>query len=88
MLIAVAAVNVPCFARNIRGVTVAIVHLNRRCSRLNGPGHFSIIVEVVPNVVPTIVIAVSTGGLDDSETAGLSFLGLWSQPRRRTWAQC
>ena len=82
-LIAVAAVNIPFFARNIRGVTVAIVHLEYvDAARLNGRNHFSIIVgEVLPNVVPTIVIAVSTTvGWMILETAGLSFLGLGSQP--------
>ena len=82
-LIAVAAVNIPFFARNIRGVTVTIVHLEYvDAARLNGRNHLSIIVgEVLPNVVPTIVVAVSTTvGWMILETAGLSFLGLGSQP--------
>ena len=82
-LIAVAAVNIPFFARNIRGVTVTIVHLEYvDAARLNGRNHLSIIVgEVLPNVIPTIVVAVSmTVGWMILETAGLSFLGLGSQP--------
>ena len=82
-LIAVAAVNIPFFARNIRGVTVTIVHLDYvDAARLNGRNHLSIIVgEVLPNVIPTIVVAVSTTvGWMILETAGLSFLGLGSQP--------
>lgn len=82
-LIAVAAVNIPFFARNIRGVTVTIVHLEYvDAARLNGRNHLSIIVgEVLPNVIPTIVVAVSTTvGWMILETAGLSFLGLGSQP--------
>ena len=82
-LIAVAAVNIPFFARNIRGVTVTIAHLDYvDAARLNGRNHLSIILgEVLPNVVPTIVVAVSTTvGWMILETAGLSFLGLGSQP--------
>jgi peptide/nickel transport system permease protein len=82
-LIAVAAVNIPFFARNIRGVTVTIVHLEYvDAARLNGRSHLSIIVgEVLPNVIPTIVVAASTTvGWMILETAGLSFLGLGSQP--------
>jgi len=82
-LIAVAAVNVPFFARNIRGITVALA---RRefidAARLSGMGHLRILtVELLPNVLPTIVIAMSTTvGWMILETAGLSFLGLGSQP--------
>ncbi|MBC56478.1 MAG: peptide ABC transporter permease [Confluentimicrobium sp.] len=82
-LIAVAAVNVPFFARNIRGITVGIA--NREfvdAARLAGMGHWRIIwSEILPNVVPVIVIAMSTTiGWMILETAGLSFLGLGSQP--------
>jgi peptide/nickel transport system ATP-binding protein/peptide/nickel transport system permease protein len=82
-LIAVAAVNIPFFARNIRGVTVGLA---RRefidAARLAGLGHTRIILgELLPNVASTIVIAMSTTvGWMILETAGLSFLGLGSQP--------
>ena len=82
-LIAVAAVNIPFFARNIRGVTVSLA---RRefvdAARLAGMGHTRIILsELLPNVASTIVIAMSTTvGWMILETAGLSFLGLGSQP--------
>ncbi len=82
-LIAVAAVNVPFFARNIRGVTVGIAHREFvDAARLSGMGDARIILtEVLPNVVPVIVIAMSTTvGWMILETAGLSFLGLGSQP--------
>lgn len=82
-LIAVAAVNVPFFARNIRGVTVGIA--NREfvdAARLAGLRDSQIILsEILPNVIPVIVIAMSTTvGWMILETAGLSFLGLGSQP--------
>ena len=82
-LIAVAAVNIPFFARNIRGMTVSLA---RRefidAARLAGLGHTRIILtELLPNVLSTIVIAMSTTvGWMILETAGLSFLGLGSQP--------
>lgn len=82
-LIAVAAVNVPFFARNIRGVTVSIAHKEFvDAARLAGMSNARIIlVEILPNVLPVIVIAMSTTiGWMILETAGLSFLGLGSQP--------
>ena len=82
-LIAVAAVNVPFFARNIRGVTVGIAHKEFvDAARLAGLSDTRIILtEILPNVVPVIVIAMSTTiGWMILETAGLSFLGLGSQP--------
>ncbi|MGR3792611.1 dipeptide/oligopeptide/nickel ABC transporter permease/ATP-binding protein [Vannielia sp. SX4] len=82
-LIAVAAVNIPFFARNIRGITVGLAHREFvDAARLAGKGHIRIILtEVLPNVLPVIVIAMSTTvGWMILETAGLSFLGLGSQP--------
>ncbi|MHA3977518.1 dipeptide/oligopeptide/nickel ABC transporter permease/ATP-binding protein [Halovulum sp. GXIMD14794] len=82
-LIAVAAVNIPFFARNIRGVTVGIAHKEFvDAARLSGMSTARIILtEIVPNVIPVIVIAMSTTvGWMILETAGLSFLGLGSQP--------
>ena len=82
-LIAVAAVNIPFFARNIRGVTVGIAHKEFvDAARLSGLSNTRIILtEILPNVVPVIVIAMSTTiGWMILETAGLSFLGLGSQP--------
>ncbi|MEM7722156.1 MAG: dipeptide/oligopeptide/nickel ABC transporter permease/ATP-binding protein [Pseudomonadota bacterium] len=82
-LIAVAAVNIPFFARNIRGITVGIAHKEFvDAARLSGMSDARIILtEILPNVVPVIVIAMSTTvGWMILETAGLSFLGLGSQP--------
>jgi len=82
-LIAVTVVNIPFFARNIRGVTVGIVHREFiDAARLAGMGDARILIgEVVPNIVPVVVIAMSTTiGWMILETAGLSFLGLGSQP--------
>ncbi|MDF1669539.1 MAG: dipeptide/oligopeptide/nickel ABC transporter permease/ATP-binding protein [Roseovarius sp.] len=82
-LIAVAAVNIPFFARNIRGITVGIAHKEFvDAARLAGMNDARIILtEILPNVIPVIVIAMSTTiGWMILETAGLSFLGLGSQP--------
>jgi len=82
-LIAVAAVNVPFFARNIRGIAVGLAGREFiDAARLAGKGHLSIILtELLPNVLPVIIIAMSTTvGWMILETAGLSFLGLGSQP--------
>ncbi|MGA1276687.1 MAG: ABC transporter permease, partial [Gemmobacter sp.] len=82
-LVAVAVVNIPFFARNIRGVTVGIVHRDFiAAARLAGLGHGRILLsEVVPNIVPVVVIAMSTTiGWMILETAGLACLGLGSQP--------
>jgi peptide/nickel transport system permease protein len=82
-LVAVAAVNIPFFARNIRGITVGIAHKEFvDAAKLSGMGHTRIILEeILPNVLPVIIIAMSTTiGWMILETAGLSFLGLGSQP--------
>lgn len=82
-LYAIAIVNIPFFARTVRGVTVG---LTRRdfidAARLAGKGHMSILLtELLPNVLPTIVVTMSTTlGWMILETAGLSFLGLGAQP--------
>ena len=90
-LIAVAAVNVPFFARNIRGITVGLAGREFiDAARLAGMGHTRIILtELLPNVLPVIVIAMSTTvGWMILETAGLSFLGLGSQPPQAVILVC
>ena len=82
-LIAVSVVNIPFFARNIRGITVGLAHKEFvDAAKLAGMSNPRIIVsEILPNVIPVIVIAMSTTiGWMILETAGLSFLGLGSQP--------
>ena len=82
-LYAIAIVNIPFFARNIRGVTVGLAHREFvDAARLSGKNSFSILAtEILPNVMPVIVITMSTTvGWMILETAGLSFLGLGAQP--------
>jgi len=82
-LYAIALVNIPFFARNIRGITLG---LSRRefvdAARLSGKTPPQILFqEILPNVLPVIVITMSTTvGWMILETAGLSFLGLGAQP--------
>ncbi|WP_075221703.1 dipeptide/oligopeptide/nickel ABC transporter permease/ATP-binding protein [Acuticoccus yangtzensis] len=82
-LYAIAVVNIPFFARNVRGLALG---LSRRefvdAARLSGQGSAEILMrEVLPNVLPVIVITMSTTvGWMILETAGLSFLGLGAQP--------
>lgn len=82
-LLAIAIVNIPFFARAVRGATLSLV--NREfidAARLNGLSNVRIITsEIFPNVLPIIVITMSTTvGWMILETAGLSFLGLGAQP--------
>ncbi len=82
-LFAIAIVNIPFFARNIRGVTLGLAKREFiDAARLSGKSDLSILLtEVLPNVLPVIVITVSTTvGWMILETAGLSFLGLGAQP--------
>lgn len=82
-LYAIAIVNIPFFARNVRGVTLSLAHREFvDAARLSGKGHVSVLLtEVLPNVMPVIVITMSTtAGWMILETAGLSFLGLGAQP--------
>jgi peptide/nickel transport system permease protein len=82
-LYAIALVNIPFFARNIRGVVLSTRHREFiDAARLSGKSHPEILfTEVLPNVLPVIVITMSTTvGWMILETAGLSFLGLGAQP--------
>ena len=82
-LYAIAIVNIPFFARNVRGIAVTF---RRRefidAAQLSGKSNLQILfTEVLPNVLPVIVITLSTTiGWMILETAGLSFLGLGAQP--------
>ncbi|QLF71491.1 dipeptide/oligopeptide/nickel ABC transporter permease/ATP-binding protein (plasmid) [Peteryoungia desertarenae] len=82
-LYAIAIVNIPFFARNVRGITIGLSHREFvDAARLSGKGPLAIILsEILPNVLPVIVITMSTtAGWMILETAGLSFLGLGAQP--------
>jgi len=82
-LIAISIVNIPFFARNVRGATVGLVRLEYvEAARISGKNDVEILAgELLPNVLPVIFITISTTvGWMILETAGLSFLGLGAQP--------
>ncbi len=82
-LFAIAIVNIPFFARSVRGVTVGLVRREYiEAARLSGFSDTRILFgEILPNVLPVIIITISTTiGWMILETAGLSFLGLGAQP--------
>lgn len=82
-LLAIAIVNIPFFARTIRGI---VVSLERRqfvaAGRVSGGTHAGVMWRhILPNVLPAVTVAATTTfGWMLLETAGLSFLGLGAQP--------
>ena len=82
-MMAITIVNVPFFARGVRGAALPVVRSDfMAAARLSGLSDTRIVVsELLPNVMPGIVIGLSTTiGWMILETAGLSFLGLGAQP--------
>ena len=81
--LAIAIVNVPFFARSMRGAALVIrEHDYVAAARAAGASNLRILSRhVLPNLAPvSIVAASSTLGWMIVETAGLSFLGLGAQP--------
>ena len=82
-LIAIAVVNIPFFARTVRGATMGLVKRDFvDTARMSGRSEWAILLrEILPNVAPVIIITMATTlGWMILETAGLSFLGLGAQP--------
>lgn len=87
-MIAVAIVNIPFFARAVRGATLSVLSNEYvEAAALAGrPRLLILFAEVLPNVFSTILITTSTTvGWMITETAGLSFLGLGAQPPTSDW---
>lgn len=87
-MIAISIVNIPFFARAVRGTTVSLVANEYvDAARALAFSRLRILFrEVLPNVMPTIIITMSTTvGWMITETAGLSFLGLGAQPPTSDW---
>ncbi|RXF74493.1 ABC transporter permease, partial [Hansschlegelia zhihuaiae] len=81
--LAIAIVNVPFFARAVRGAALGVVGRDYvDAARMAGLSDLRILAtEILPNVAPLIVVtAATTMGWMILETAGLSFLGLGAQP--------
>ena len=82
-MLAIIVVNVPFFARGVRGAALSVVRTDfLAAARLCGLSDTRIVLsELLPNVLPGIIIGLSTTvGWMILETAGLSFLGLGAQP--------
>ena len=82
-MVAIVIVNIPFFARAVRGATVGLRRSDFiAAARLTGQSNARIIAtELLPNVLPVIAVTASTSvGWMILETAGLSFLGLGAQP--------
>ncbi|MEM7446577.1 MAG: ABC transporter permease, partial [Pseudomonadota bacterium] len=82
-LMAIAVVNIPFFARAVRGQALTIKGLDYiAAARLSGFSNRRIILaEILPNVLPVVIVTMSsTLSWMILETAGLSFLGLGAQP--------
>ena len=82
-LLAISIVNIPFFARTVRGTTISLrVRQFVSAARVCGRSDSGIVLShIFPNVVPVIIITIATTlGWMILETAGLSFLGLGAQP--------
>ena len=87
-MMAIAVVNVPFFARAVRGATLSVVTQEYvEAAGLSGRPRWLVpFAEVLPNVSSTVLITISTTvGWMITETAGLSFLGLGAQPPTSDW---
>lgn len=87
-MIAISVVNIPFFARAVRGATVTLVSSEYvDAARALAFSRVRILFrEVLPNVLPVIIVTMSTTvGWMITETAGLSFLGLGAQPPTSDW---
>jgi peptide/nickel transport system permease protein len=87
-MIAISVVNIPFFARAIRGATVGLVANEYvDAARILAFSRIKILSrEILPNVMPVIIVTMSTTvGWMITETAGLSFLGLGAQPPTSDW---
>ncbi len=81
--LAIAIVNVPFFARTVRGSVMHLLHEDFvALAKVSGFSKLQIAIsEVLPHVYPVLAIAATTSfGWMILETAGLSFLGLGAQP--------
>ncbi len=81
--LAIAVVNIPFFARTVRGQALAVAREPYiAAARVGGQTTTSIVLrEILPAVLPVLAVACTTSaGWMIVETAGLSFLGLGAQP--------
>ena len=88
VIIAVSIVNIPRFARNVRGPVLSVKEKEFiEAARAVGAGHLRIMFRhVLPNVTaPLIVAATVSLGFAILAESSLSFLGLGTQPPTPSW---
>lgn len=88
VIVAVALINVPTFARQIRATVLTVRHLDYVvASRAFGAGPWRILrTEILPSLLNPILVLASLGiGAAILETAGLSFLGIGGDLTEPEW---
>ncbi|MCB9944682.1 MAG: ABC transporter permease [Geminicoccaceae bacterium] len=89
-MIAIGIFNIPVFARLTRGTSMAVMAREMiLAARLAGKGGARIIVEhVLPNIAPILIVqATIQFALAILAEAGLSYLGLGTQPPHPSWGK-
>ncbi|KAF0227859.1 MAG: hypothetical protein FD175_2565 [Beijerinckiaceae bacterium] len=89
-VLAIGLFNIPVFARQARGATLQVMTRDFiRAARLAGCGTASILVRhVVPNILGLMIVQASTQfALAILAEAGLSYLGIGTQPPNPSWGR-
>jgi peptide/nickel transport system permease protein len=89
-MIAIGIFNVPVFARQARGAALQVMAQDYiRAARLAGCGTFSILRRhVLPNIAGLMIVQASTQfALAILAEAGLSYLGIGTQPPNPSWGR-
>ncbi len=87
-MIAVGIVNVPIYARLVRGSVLAVREREyvQACRAVGGNGPRIVIRHILPNILSPIIVQATLGvGQAIINAAGLSFLGLGAQPPAAEW---
>jgi peptide/nickel transport system permease protein len=87
-IIAIAVSFVPVLARIVRGEALRVGQLPYvEAARSSGTGHFFMIVRhVLPNIMPQVIVQATVSlAFAILAEAGLSFLGLGTQPPNSSW---
>jgi peptide/nickel transport system permease protein len=87
-VIAIGITSIPFYARFVRGGTLSVKEMDyvAAAQALGAPHRRVISHHILPNVLgPVVVLAASNFGYAILATAGLSYLGLGSQPPTSDW---